>query len=349
MSARFLPQDFGEAALLTPLKSALKSYPSSKPLRVAVGLSGGADSAMLAVHAAKLCKEWPHLELHCFHIHHGLQSIADRWQSHVHQLAMGLELPCHSLRVDVATEGKGIEAAARDARYAGLRRLAERTGVSHILLAHHLDDQSETVLLRLFRGAGPTGLAAMARVMKRDSLVYIRPWLEVAREQILQAASEYADLTGWEAVNDPTNTDDVYTRGALRQRLVPALNERWPAWRSILARHARQARETGHLLEEVATEDFRDLEPAEDAMSFALARWRALGEYRQALVLRHWLAMHGLRAPTEARMHELCRQLRSLHAMGHDRNMRMRHERHWIVCERGRVALLPENDKSENL
>src|SRR5690606_28079031 len=142
MSARFLPLDFGEPALLAPLKSTLQQIASSEPLRLAVGLSGGADSAMLAVHAAKLVQTWPRLQLHCFHIHHGLQSMADHWQSQVHELALGLGLPCHSLRVDVAMDGKGIEAAARDARYAGLARLAERTGVSHILLAHHLDDQS---------------------------------------------------------------------------------------------------------------------------------------------------------------------------------------------------------------
>lgn len=320
------------------------------PLRVAVALSGGADSAMLAVHAAIAQRQLPGIELHCFHIHHGLQAWADAWQAHAHRLAAGLRLPCHSLRVAVTQDsGKGVEAAARDARYAGLKTLAETARVSYILLAHHRDDQAETVLMRLLRGAGPTGLAAMAPASTRDGLTYLRPWLDVERAGILAAANEYAGLSGWAAVDDPTNLQDAYTRGAVRQRLAPVLNERWPAWRSILSRHARQAGELAELLDEVAADDFAKLEPDENALGFSLAAWRGLAEPRQVLVLRHWLARHGLRAPADARMRELCRQLRGLHALGHDRSMRMRHEGRWIVCERGRIRLLSENDTRENL
>lgn len=323
--------------------------PMLQPLRVAVALSGGADSAMLAVHAAIAVRHHAGIELHCFHIHHGLQQAADGWLEHAHRLAAGLGLPCHSLRVAVARDsGKGVEAAAREARYAGLQRLAASTGVSHVLLAHHRDDQTETVLMRLLRGTGPTGLAAMAPISERDGLVYLRPWLETDRALILATARDYAQRSGWAAVDDPTNIEDAYTRGAVRRRLTPVLDERWPAWRSILLRHARQARELAGLLDEVATEDFARLDPAADASAFSLAAWRQLGAQRQVLVLRHWLRQHGLRAPTEARMRELCRQLRGLHALGHDRGMRMRHEGHWIVCERGRVRLLRINDENEN-
>src|SRR5690606_16270229 len=91
-------------------------------VKVAVALSGGADSAMLAVHAALAARRVAGISLHCFHIHHGLQSVADDWRDHVHRLAMGLGVPCHSLRVRVEEQsGKGVEAAAREARYAGFR------------------------------------------------------------------------------------------------------------------------------------------------------------------------------------------------------------------------------------
>lgn len=359
MSVRYLPADYGTPELRAPLRSALAalkagpdgtvSAAASPPLRVAIALSGGADSAMLAVHAALVQRELHGIELHCFHIHHGLQEVADHWQAHVHRLAAGLGLACHSLRVDVErASGKGVEAAAREARYAGLKRLATLTGVSHILLAHHRNDQTETVLLRLLRGTGPTGLAAMAPCMERDGLVYLRPWLDVDRRAIVAAADEYARRTGWAAVDDPTNVEDAYTRGAVRQRLVPVLDERWPAWRGILARHARQAQELASLLHEVAGEDFARLQASPDAASFSLQAWRELGPQRQVLVLRHWLSLHGLRAPTEARMLELCRQLRGLHALGHDRSMRLRHEGCWICCERGRVRLLRPNDTTES-
>ena len=319
-------------------------------VRVAVALSGGADSAMLAVHAALAQRELSSIELHCFHIHHGLQGVADHWRAHVHRLAQALRLPCHSLRVQVdAGSGKGIEAAARDARYQGFQYLAAQTGVSHILLAHHCDDQAETVLLRLLRGAGPEGLGAMAPESQRSGLTYLRPWLSVERSAILNAAEQYAECSGWAAVHDPTNVDDAYTRGAVRRRLVPALDERWPAWRTTLSRHARQARELARLLDEVAAEDFQRLDPSDDALEFSLAAWRRLSPQRGVLVLRYWLLRHGLRAPTDARMRELCRQLNGLHALGHDRAMRLRHEEHLITCTRGRVRMLPEGDTRENL
>lgn len=357
MSGPYLPQGYGEPRLLQPLRATLADLAAGpdvrtpgEPLTIAVALSGGADSAMLAVHAAMVRQQMPGLQLHCFHIHHGLQAIADHWQTHVHRLAAGLGVACHSLRVDVASDsGKGVEAAAREARYAGLKHLAGRTGVRHVLLAHHRNDQAETVIMRLLRGAGPTGLAAMAPVSERGGLVYVRPWLEVDRDTILRAAGEYAQRTGWAPVEDPTNIDDVYTRGAVRRRLAPVLDERWPAWREILARHARQARELAVLMDEITAENFSRLDPTEGGLEFSLQAWRALGEQRQVMVLRYWLKLHGLRAPTAARMRELCRQLRSLHALGYDRNMRMHHEQHWIVCERGRIRLLRSCDSSESL
>lgn len=359
MSPQYRPQGYGEPRLLEPLQAVLQQVMSSEAgkaaalqsgrLRIAVALSGGADSAMLAVHAAIVAERLSDIELHCFHIHHGLQAAADNWAKHVHQLAGGLGVACHSMRVAVAGDtGKGMEAAARDARYAGLKRLASFTGVSHVLLAHHRDDQTETVLMRLLRGSGPTGLAAMAPISRRDGLIYLRPWLDIDRSQILASARDYAAASGWAPVNDPTNVDDAYTRGAVRRRLTPVLNERWPAWRTTLLRHARQARELAQLLDEVAAEDFSHLDAAGDSTRFSLEAWRGLSPQRQVLVLRYWLSLHGLRAPSDARMRELCRQLRGLHALGHDRSMRLKHDGHWIICERGRVALLRVNDSAKN-
>ncbi len=347
MATRFVPDDYqGVARLYQPLESTLTEFAAGQAagrpaLRFAIALSGGADSAMLAVHAALVRRRFPSFELHCFHVHHGLQAIADSWREQVHQLAVGLRLPCHSLRVDVdMRSGKGVEAAAREARYRAFQQLAELTGVTHILLAHHGNDQAETVLLRLLRGAGPTGLGAMAPSMRRDGLTYLRPWLEVDRQEILSAAREYGERTGWHAVTDPTNLDDAYTRGAVRQRLVPALDERWPAWRTTLGRHARQARELESLLDEIASDDFQRLDPSNGDTEFSLNEWRALSPSRRVLVLRHWLQKHKLRAPSDARMRELCRQLAGLHALGHDRSMRLQHDGHVIACVRGRVRLL---------
>ncbi|WP_370540038.1 tRNA lysidine(34) synthetase TilS [Achromobacter sp. ACM01] len=322
------------------MRRALLALPE-RPARIAVALSGGADSAMLAVHAAPVARELG-MDLALFHVHHGLQDAADAWTQHARTLADMLALPLSVARVEVAqAAGKGIEAAARDARYAALAQLAREQGVTHILLAHHRNDQAETVLLRLLRGTGLVGMAAMAPLSRRDGLVYLRPWLEIGREAILHAADEVAQASGWSPVQDPTNTDPHYTRAALRELLAPALDARWPGWRAIVARHARHMGEAAEILDEVAREDFAALDPSDDGASFSLQAWRGLSEARQAHVLRHWLERNGARMPTDGRMRDLLRQLRGLHSLGHDRQLRVEQAGHVIRCHRGRVWVEP--------
>jgi tRNA(Ile)-lysidine synthase len=328
------------AELATTLRSALQALPE-RPARIAVALSGGADSAMLSVHAAGVARELG-MDLALFHVHHGLQDAADAWTQHARALADMLALPLSVARVEVAqAAGKGIEAAARDARYAALAQLAREQGVTHILLAHHRNDQAETVLLRLLRGTGLAGMAAMAPVSQRDGVNYLRPWLDIGRDEILRAADAVAAASGWRPVQDPTNADPHYTRAALRELLAPVLDARWPGWRAIVARHARHMAEAAEILDEVAREDFAKLDPAEDGVSFSLQAWRGLSEARQAHVLRHWLERNGARMPTDARMRDLLRQLRGLHSLGHDRQLRVEQAGHVIRCHRGRVWVEP--------
>uniref|UniRef100_UPI0039F092CD tRNA lysidine(34) synthetase TilS n=1 Tax=Bordetella sputigena TaxID=1416810 RepID=UPI0039F092CD len=338
-------------ALIRPLRDALASI---VPEPIGVAVSGGADSVMLAVHAAMVLRKFvpgfgpasapapsaPDKPLHLLHVHHGLFEEADAWSDAVRQLGATLDAPVHILHVQVDTaDGTGIEAAARQARYQALAAAAARHGLRHILLAHHRDDQAETVLLRLLRGAGPTGLAAMSPRTERDGVVYLRPWLDVPRAAIRQAAAAYAATHGWQPVQDPSNADARYTRAALRNLLVPALDARWPGWQAIVARHARQAGEAAQILAEVAREDFAGLEPSESGDSFSLAQWRRLSPARQAQVLRHWLAGQGARMPTEARLAELLKQLRQLHSLGHDRHLVWNHADHCVRCVRGRVSV----------
>jgi tRNA(Ile)-lysidine synthase len=306
---------------------------------VGVALSAGPDSAMLALHAACMARDrgWA---IHCFHIHHGLQAGADAWLAQAHRLAALLQVSCHSRRVRIDIRGRGVEAAARETRYEALAELASLAGVRHVLLAHHLDDQAETVLLRLLRGAGPEGLSAMAPVVQRDGLAYHRPWLDEPRSRILACAERFALITGWRPVRDPSNGDVRYARGTVRTQLAPLLDARWPAWRRTLARHARQARELASWHAEASARDWTALDPDADDRSFSLAAWRALPAVRQGLLLRYWLRQLGLRMPTDARLQSWLRQLRGVHALGHDRNVRLRHGDVWIVVQRGRVRIV---------
>lgn len=328
------------AALIQPLRETLLALPS-RPARIAAAVSGGADSAMLAVAAAHVARGQG-IELQLFHIHHGLQAQADGWAEHVQALGAMLGVAVMQARVQVAGDsGKGIEAAAREARYAALARLAREQGVADVLLAHHRDDQAETVLLRLLRGAGLQGMAAMAAASIRDGVRYLRPWLGTGREAIRLAAVRLADERGWHAVDDPTNADPRYTRAAVRTRLAPVLDERWPGWQAIVARHARHMAEAAQVLDEVAEADLQGLEPGPDRGSFSLAAWRKLSPARQTHVLRHWLAGQGAAMPSDARLADLLRQLRQLHALGHDRQLRVVHAGLAVRCHRGRVWVEP--------
>lgn len=331
-------QSADSTSLRTAIATAIRQHGLTLD-RVALAVSGGPDSAMMAVELALLAQQiggQPHI----FHIHHGLQASADQWREHVHDLAQLLGLPCHSMAVSVAADtGKGTEAAARDARYQAMRQLGDRLGVDHIFLAHHRDDQAETVLLRLLRGTGPTGLAAMAPVSSRNGLTFLRPWLNIPRAAVLQQMQCFFMASGWAPVYDPTNHDARYTRSAVRERLAPALNQRWRGWQAVLARHAQLAAQTAEILQEVAEADLQGLAPSADGYSFCLKRWRALSPARQAQALRYWLQQCGQRAPTEARLNDIVRQLRGLHALGHDRQMRVRHADAVIACRQGRVIL----------
>lgn len=319
------------------LQLALANIPSEQA--VAVALSGGTDSVALALMAAQVCAQRAQ-PLYFFHIHHGLMLEADTWAEHLSELSHALAVPLvvRHVQVDLG-QGLGTEASAREARYQALASLAAEHHVAAILLAHHQQDQAETVLLRLLRGAGVLGLSAMQEDVSRQEMRLLRPWLEIERADLIAIAHEYASRTGWHAVEDPSNVDPQYKRGAFRTELVPVLEAHWPAWRQTLFRHARQATEVSEILDEVAALDWQTLEPDEGGQSFSLKAWRDLSPARQALALRYWLAQQQVAMPGERRLADLMRQLRQLHALGHDRELLWQHGSHIVRCLRGRVSL----------
>jgi len=324
---------------LDAVRQAFAAHPHA---RIAIALSGGGDSAMLALAAVAVVREaeLSARSVRAFHVHHGLFVEADRWADHVRALCAGLDLPLDVVHVDVARNtGRGIEAAAREARYAAFAQMAADAGIDTLWMAHHRDDQAETVLLRLLRGSGVAGMGGMAAHTHRAGLTLVRPWLDIDRDAIRVAAERFAEATGWVPVDDPSNADAAYTRAAVRTLLAPVLNARWPQWRGILARHARHMREASEILAEVAEDDLARLEPSPDGASVSLAAWRTLSPARQRQVLRFWLDRMGARMPTDARLGELARQLRQLHSLGHDRQLRWQHGAFCIVCVRGRICV----------
>jgi tRNA(Ile)-lysidine synthase len=209
---------------------------------VLVACSGGADSLALAAAAAFEARGRVGLVTVDHGLHAGSAAVADRVLDQTRPLGFD---PLVRERVEVGTAG-GPEAAARDARYAALTRVAAATGAAAVLLAHTLDDQAETVLLGLARGSGTRSLAGMPAVRG----IFHRPLLDVPRAVVRQACLDEG-FTPWE---DPANADARFTRSRVRHTVLPALEaELGPGVAAALARTARAARDDADALDEIAS------------------------------------------------------------------------------------------------
>ncbi|MDO9617614.1 MAG: tRNA lysidine(34) synthetase TilS [Pseudomonas sp.] len=267
------------------LRDALQPWLGASGWRVA--LSGGLDSTVLLHLLARLAQREALPPLSAIHIHHGLQAAADAWPAHCRELCAALSVPLQVEYVQVAP-GASLERAAREARYAAF---AARLGVGEVLLtAQHRDDQAETLLFRLLRGAGVQGLSAMpvSRALGAGQLV--RPLLNCSRDELLAYAREHT--LAW--VEDPSNADERFSRNYLRRQVMPALLSRWPQASTNMARSAAHLGEAAQLLDELAQQDMAAAQvSAEFAWlplpSLALPTLRDLSEPRQRNALRYWL------------------------------------------------------------
>lgn len=232
--------------------------------RVAVALSGGIDSVVLL----HLLKDHPGIS--AIHVHHGLSRNADAWAAFCARLCRRWKVPLTIAKVSVRTRGKGREAAAREARYRAFAKLK----VDAVALAHQQDDQAETVLMNLLRGAGVRGAGGMRALTPWQGKLLARPLLELPR----RAIEEYAAAHGLAWVEDESNADETLTRNFVRRRLGPMIESRFPRWKGSLARAARLFSER---------------------------------DDRASRALREFLRSRGLAAPSEARLVEMLKQLTS--------------------------------------
>lgn len=254
------------AEIRLAVRTALADMPEGST--VIVALSGGADSLALA---AATAFEAPKLGLRAasLTVDHGLQEGSDAVASQAARAAAALGLDPLIVRVDVAGEG-GPEAAAREARYGGLRDAAADVRAAAVLLGHTLDDQAETVLLGLARGSGATSLQGMAPVREdADGVRWVRPLLGVRRETT-RAFCVASALTPWD---DPHNRDERYARVRVRERVLPVLEtELGPGIADALVRTAEQLREDAEAFDEMIHETIEDIvEHAEAGISVSVA------------------------------------------------------------------------------
>ena len=230
---------------------ALAARGPSQPLRLVLGCSGGVDSTVLLHALAEARGEFP-LELRAVHVHHGLLAQADAWVEAVRSHCAALGVPLQVAYVRVQPDGKGLEAAARSAR---LRALAAVPGDA-LVLAQHRDDQAQTVLFRLLRGSGVTGLSAMRQIAPAPlagaaAPWWLRPFLDLPKETLIAWAQE----RGLSWVEDPSNMSADFTRNWLRGDILPRLETRLPGVRTVLARTAETMAEAHQGLDDLAALD----------------------------------------------------------------------------------------------
>lgn len=293
------------------LDAAMRAFEPALPLGVA--LSGGADSTALLMACAT---KWPG-QVVALHVNHGLQAAAPMFESHCINLCAQLQVPLRIQKVAAhAAPGQSPEDAARIARYASFSALAgmdaAQAAIQSIAIAQHADDQVETVMLALGRGAGLAGLSAMPAHWVREGLAFHRPLLCVAGEDIRQ----WLLAQGGQWVEDPSNTDVRFTRNHIRAQLLPALAAVFPHVRDTVARSAAHAAQAQTLLDEVADSDLLTICRADDGGP-QLRSLQVLGRARQANALRRWLKQQHATIPSTAQLDELLDQVAACTTRGH--------------------------------
>lgn len=281
----------------------------SPVLPLAVAFSGGADSTALLLACAE---KWPG-QVHAVHVHHGIQAAADDFERHCQAVCAQLQVPLLVRRVDGRhAPGQSPEDAARRARYKAFEALALEEYVQHAIknmaIAQHADDQVETILLALSRGAGLPGLSAMPATWVRAGITYHRPLLRVRASDI----RSWLAGRGMDFVADPSNADEGFTRNRIRARVLPVLEATFPQFRDTFARSAMHAAQAQTVLLEVAVQDL-----AQVGAPPVISQVQRLSRPRQANVLRHWLNSTCKVVPSTAQLDELLDQIAACTTRGH--------------------------------
>lgn len=270
--------------------------------RFMVAFSGGLDSTVLLHSLAALRADLPGIAIVALHIDHGLQPQSRDWSRWCVAQCRALGLACEVAVVDVVrARGASLEAQARDARYAAFA--TRMTPGDCLLTAHHADDQAETLLLQLLRGAGVHGLAAMPFQAPFARGVLARPLLAFTRVQLAAYAAD--QRLAWQ--DDPANDNGGFDRNFLRHRVMPALRERWPSVAVTVGRSAAHCADAARLLDQIAAQDLRNVAAADATLR--IDRLRDLPAERQRHLVRYWLRDLHLPVPRQSRTEQIIVQM----------------------------------------
>ena len=250
--------------LFSPVAGALRRFAMQvSGKRVFLGYSGGLDSHVLLYELARIASTH-RIRIIGLHGNHQVLPRSNQWEQHCRQVCQQIGVEFRSHRLDVNSEGPGgRENALRETRYAWFKSAMNQGDV--LATAHHLDDQIETVLFRLFRGSGARGLAGISPARKWGKGELHRPFRDLWRSDILAFAERYH----LEWVEDESNHDESFDRNFLRQRLIPIVRSRWPGSSATIARASRHLAATERLLEQIGIEDLTRWHVAADECQFS--------------------------------------------------------------------------------
>ena len=265
-----------------------------------IALSGGVDSMALFQALTELAPVYA-FSLLAIHINHGLHPLADHWERFCRHEANLRAIPFLGIKIKVQAKGEGIEAAARERRYAALASAP----VDGIFLAHHEDDQAETLLIRLCRGSGLLGLAAMQPIIRHNNMFFFRPLLNVSKKTI----EDYTEDKNLNFIQDPSNHERRFARNLIRHDVMPVLRSHYPNATATLARAARHLKESQDLLDELAALDAQNIMDLQERID--IQALLALGHARATNFLRFFLRQKGLLPIQEKQMEAILQSLKA--------------------------------------
>ncbi len=286
---------------LETFKTEIQTLTSAKRLWVAY--SGGLDSHVLLDLSVRAFAEQLDYPVSALHIHHGIHPNADHWAQHCERICENFAIPLTVLWVDGnVVDGRSPEEVAREARFAAFENFLGKDDC--LLLAHHEEDQAETILLRLFRGSGPLGLSGIPKKSRVGESELIRPLLAVSQETIKQ----YAKVRHLKWIEDDSNHNTRFDRNYLRHEIMPLLQRRWPRVVRSINRAGTLCFETASAVQVLAMQDLETVR-GEDAHCLSVSRLLLLEPVRRRGVLRFWLQDLGFTLPSRDHIERIDREM----------------------------------------
>lgn len=321
--------------LLEQVREALSRH-TTKHCQITVGLSGGVDSVVL-FHALLTLSKQACFTLSAVHVNHGISQNAGQWAEFCHDLCQTHGIPIETATLSIQkSAGISLEAAAREERY----QIFSQFKTDYIALAQHADDQVETVLLQLLRGAGVKGLSAMPAIRQQiaDTAPQIlRPLLNVSRTEI----EAYAQIHQLNWVTDESNDDITFNRNFLRHKVLPVIKQQYPTYQTTIMRSSQHLAEASSLLDELAQIDMRQCTTAGQLNIDTL---RQLSTSRAKNLLRYMFSRHNITLPSTAKLTDILNQLITVRQ---DKNLHIVFGKTEIRCYQNKMYLLPKQQPVE--